>query len=189
MPCRLASAAAASSDTAADAMTCTSLRAKRWSSGRGASASGEFRCAMTAAGSFMPYAATKFERFGAAAGIRNGRPRCDERRIVAGNIGDDERHDLCRPGCGRQPSALDRRDMLADRVHRRDRRARREQRLVDRDLVGQASGRPPATAAAPSRRPRSARRPDRRRSGRKPCPAAASTLRAPPRRAPDARLR
>jgi hypothetical protein len=35
-----------------------------------------------------------------------------------------------------EPAALDARDMLAHRVHRRDRRAGGEQRLVDGDLVG-----------------------------------------------------
>ena len=77
------------------------------------------------------------QRVGAAAGVRDRRAGGDQRRIVARNVGDDQRDDLRRIGGGGEPSALDRRDMLADRVHRRDRRAGGEQRLVDGDLVGQ----------------------------------------------------
>ena len=58
MPGAGAAAAAASSDCAAEAITATVLDEKRGSPGRGASAPGEARCAMTAAGSFMEYAAT-----------------------------------------------------------------------------------------------------------------------------------
>ena len=174
-PCRFASAAAASSDTAAEAMTCTSLPAKRGSSGRGASASGEFEMRHHRRRQLHAVGVDEGQRVGAAAGVRHGRPGGDQRRVVARNVRDDQRHHLCRPGRRGQPAALDGRDMLADRVHRRDRRAGGKQRLVDGDLVGERQawrrrGQQRRAAAGDQRN-------DQIVGGqaRKPSPAAAST--------------
>lgn len=55
------------------------------------------------------------------------------------HVGDRERDDLGGIFAGaRQPPALDARQMLADDIHLADRRARAEQRLVDRLLLGKA---------------------------------------------------
>ena len=75
---------------------------------------------------------------------------------------------------GREPAALDRREVLAHDVHLADVGARGEQRAVDRLLVLEASAPAPAGQAAPRRRPRSGRAPDRPARRR----AASSRIRA-----------
>src|SRR5262245_25970922 len=76
------------------------------------------------------------------AGIRKGGrvryrgPRTNHRRVVAGNVGDGERHHPRRKGQPAEPSALDARQMLAHRVDFTDRSSRFKQRAVHRLLFG-----------------------------------------------------
>jgi hypothetical protein len=67
--------------------------------------------------------------------VAHRRPRGDDGRVVAGHVGDHQRHEAGRVGGGGQPAALDRREVLSDAVHLVDRGAGPEQRLVDRLLV------------------------------------------------------
>ena len=69
--------------------------------------------------------------------VGDGRAGGDDREVVAGHVGDGERHQRRRPGGGGQPPALDRREVLAHRVHRADVGAGGEQRAVHRLLVGE----------------------------------------------------
>ncbi len=68
--------------------------------------------------------------------VRNRGTGRDEGGLVAGNVRDDQRDDPGRERGRRKPSALDRRYMLAHRVHRRDGCAGGKQRAIDGDLVG-----------------------------------------------------
>ena len=69
--------------------------------------------------------------------IGDGRSGGDRRRIVAGNVGNDQADHSGRMRRGRQAPALDRREMAADGVHLGDVGAAPEQRGVDRLLVGE----------------------------------------------------
>ncbi len=73
----------------------------------------------------------------------------------------------------RQAAALDRGEVLAHAVHLADVGAAAQQRLVDRLLVGQRQALGRCTPAAPRRRPKSGRAPDRSRSSPAPSPACA----------------
>ena len=75
------------------------------------------------------------QRLSVCRGVADRRPRRDHRRIVARNVGDDQRdHRRRRRGHG-QAAALDRRKMLAHAVHLGDRRAATQQRRPDLALV------------------------------------------------------
>ena len=67
--------------------------------------------------------------------IGNRRARGDDCRIIARHIGDDERDNLRREGCRREPPALESREMLAHAVHFRYRRAAAEKLAVHILLV------------------------------------------------------
>ncbi len=135
-------------------------------------------------------------RCGSARGWRARRRRCvgsgtvGPEPITAGSSpGTSEIRRLTtsrRMGRGGEPPALDRREMLAHGVHLADVGAGGEQRPVDRLLVVERQARRPAARAAPRRRPRSGRAPDRPA----PAPAASARMRAaasrPRRPAPDA---
>src|SRR5258708_6258486 len=68
--------------------------------------------------------------------VRYRGSRTDHRRVVAGNVGDGERHHPRRKGQPAEPSALDARQMLAHRVDLTDRSSRFKQRAVHRLLFG-----------------------------------------------------
>ena len=96
---------------------------------------GAFEMGDNAGGRVDPIAPEDRQRLGRGRGIGNGRPGGDDRKIVAGNIGDDEADDARRRRRERQPAALDRREMLAHAVHFGDVGAALQQRAVDRALV------------------------------------------------------
>ena len=78
---------------------------------------------------------------GAGRGVGNGRAGGDVERVVAGGVGDQQRHDPGRVTGGREPPALDRREVPPDAVHLADRRAGFQKRAVHRLLVGQSQTR------------------------------------------------
>ena len=67
--------------------------------------------------------------------VRHGGAGGDKSGVVTGDVRDDQAHQFCRSRRQRQPPALDLRDMFAQRVHRRDRRARGQQNFVQGDFV------------------------------------------------------
>ena len=78
---------------------------------------------------------------GAGGGVGNGRAGGDVERVVAGSVGDQQRHDPGRVTGGCEPPALDGREVPPDAVHLADRRAGFQQRAVHRLLVGQSQPR------------------------------------------------
>jgi hypothetical protein len=78
-------------------------------------------------------------RIGQRGRIGHGGAGGDRGGIVMRHVGDRERHDLGGvPAGARQTSALDPRQMLAHDVHLADRRARTQERPVDRLLLRKA---------------------------------------------------
>ena len=77
---------------------------------------------------------------GGGRGVADGRARGDQRRVVAGDVGDDQRQRPGRPGGRGELAALHPAQVLADDVHRADRRAGGEERVVDRLLLGEGDG-------------------------------------------------
>jgi hypothetical protein len=116
-------------------MNRVSLRARRGIAGLDALAASAFENFGRGARQFDPVALDDRERVGTRRRIGHRRSRRDVRRTVARHVGNQQRHDLGRMTCGREPSALDRRKMPAHAIHFADRRAGPEKRLVDRLLV------------------------------------------------------
>ena len=73
--------------------------------------------------------------------MRHGGAGGDQRRIVAGNVGDDERRDAGRSGKRGEAAALDGAQLVADDVHHGDRRAGGEEDAVDLLLVLESEAR------------------------------------------------
>ena len=106
--------------------------------------------------------------------IRHGRPRTDDAEIVADDIGNRETHG--RTGRRRgQPSAFDRRQVLAHRIQRGDIGAALQQRVDGDTLVLERQRRRPEPPSAPTRR-RTAARPASRPAS---CARATSSARRP----------
>ena len=110
-------------------------RARRGSPGFGVSSAASARWRATGRRRVDAVAGENGAGVGEGGGVGDRRPRGDDARIVAGDVGDEEAHRLGREGRGGQPAALDRGEMLPDRVHRRDVGAGGEQRAVHRLLV------------------------------------------------------
>ena len=106
--------------------------------------------------------------------IRHGRTGADHRRIVAGHVRDRDRDNPGRVGALGKPTALDAGQMLAQRVHLGDRRARARAMNASRTAFRRAKYRAPARSNWPMRRrtPAPARdRPARRRPRAQACRA------------------
>ncbi len=95
-------------------------------------------------------AADDVERIGAGGRIGRRRPRGDVHGVVAGHVGNQQRHHLRRMAGGGQAPALDRGQVPAHAVHFTDRRAGLQQRPVDGLLVGE---RQPRDGQRQQRRP------------------------------------
>ncbi len=82
-------------------------------------------------------------RQGVGEGRRVGHRRsgADHAGVVVGHVGDQPRQHAGRLRGDREPAALDGREVLADRVHLADVRARPQQRAIDLLLVGQRQSR------------------------------------------------
>ncbi|MNS82771.1 hypothetical protein D3C72_1165250 [compost metagenome] len=81
------------------------------------------------------------QRVGTGGGVRQRGAAGDQGRVIARNIGNQQRLHARRRAGQRQPAALERREMLAHAVHLADARAAAQQRLVDRLLVFQRQAR------------------------------------------------
>ena len=73
--------------------------------------------------------------------VRHGRPRGDDRKIIARHIGNDERHHARGRAGGGELAALDRRQVLAHAIHLGDPGAAGEQGSVHRLLLRQRKAR------------------------------------------------
>ena len=75
------------------------------------------------------------ERLGERRRVWDSRPGRDHRGVVPGHVADQVRHHVCGVSCGREPAALDGREVLPHAVDLGDGRARAKEALVHRTLV------------------------------------------------------
>ncbi len=136
MPCAPASSAAAASDCAGAAITRFSVRDRRGSPGD-TTPVGSARTAATEAGVAIDQRARMARASAGGRGIRHGGAGADEGRIIARHIRDHQGQHPRREGRSRKLAALHPAQVLAQQVHRLDRRARGEQACVDRLFFGQ----------------------------------------------------
>jgi len=136
MPRSRASRAAASREARALATMRVSARARRASPGW-ASRLADRRARRARVRHAHVVAGEDRERLFTRARVRHRGAAGNHRRVVAGHVGDGQRQDGRRPGGGRQPPALHRRQVFAHAVHGTDGRAARKQRAADGLLVRQ----------------------------------------------------